>query len=190
MSVADPAVEADDTLAARVRQLEDRRELGDLVARYCIAVDDRDLDTLIPLFTSDARMGHADGSAGGTGEASIRRYYEERLSGVATCFHYPHAQLVDFVDDDTATGVVLAHAEMAVDDQMVIAAIRYHDSYLREGGAWRFRERRLRFFYLMDVTELPTSIHGRDRKRWPGPPEPADLPDSLETYRSFRARVG
>jgi len=178
------------SLEERVGRLEDRQELADLVTRYCIAVDDRDLDALIPLFTSDARMGHADGSAGGSGSDGIRRYYEERLKGVGACFHYWHSQLVDFTGDDAASGVVLAHAEMAVDDQMVVGAIRYHDDYRREDGSWRFGARGLRFFYLMDATELPAAIHSPDRKRWPGPSEPAELPDSLETYRTFRARVG
>ena len=174
----------------RLQQLEDRQELADLVTRYCIAVDDRDLDALIPLFTSDASMGHADGSAGGSGTEGIRRYYEDRLKGVGTCFHYWHAQLLDFTGADSATGVVLAHAEMAVDDQMVVGGIRYHDDYRREDGAWRFRARGLRFFYLMDAEELPAGIHTRERKRWPGPAEAAELPDSLDTYRSFRARIG
>ena len=184
------AVSTDLDLAARVQRLEDRQELADLVTRYCIAVDDRDLDALISLFSSDARMGHADGSAGGAGTEGITRYYEERLRGVGTCFHYFHSQLIDFDGPDDATGVVLAHAEMAVDGRMIVGAIRYHDTYAREGGAWRFRERRLRFFYLMDATELPEQIQGVDRKRWPGAPEPAELPDSLETYQAFRARVG
>lgn len=174
----------------RLRVLEDRRELEDLITRYCIAVDDRDLDALVPLFTSDASMGHADGSAGGTGTDGIRRYYEERLTGVGACVHYWHAQLVDFTGPDAATGVVLAHAEMAVDDRMVVGAIRYHDDYRREGGEWKFQARRLRFFYLMDATELPSAIHSPDRKRWPGPAEAAELPDSLPSYQEFRARVG
>lgn len=179
-----------DDLAVRVRRLEDRQQLSDLVTRYCIAVDDRDLDSLVPLFSSDGYMGHASGSAGGRGHDGIRTYYEERLRGVGMCFHYPHAQLVEFAGDDEATGVVLAHAEMSVGGALITGGIRYHDSYVREAGSWRFRERSLRFFYLMDATELPAAAGRTDRKRWPGPPEASELPESLESYRSFRQRVG
>ena len=43
-----------DGLAARVRHLEDRAEIEELIARYAVAVDDRDFDTLTDMFTNDA----------------------------------------------------------------------------------------------------------------------------------------
>lgn len=187
---ADVTTGAETDVVARLQRIEDRQALTDLVTRYCIAVDDRDLDAIIELFSSDARMGHADGSAGGSGHDGIHEYYEARLRGVGMCFHYPHAQLVEFASDDEATGVVLAHAEMSIGEQLIVGAIRYHDEYVRERGTWRFRERRLRFFYLMDSGELAEHHGDPERKRWPGPPETAELPDSLETYQAFRARVG
>ena len=43
------------TLEERVRHLEDRVAIGELIARYCLVLDNRDVDAIEPLFTPDAR---------------------------------------------------------------------------------------------------------------------------------------
>jgi hypothetical protein len=177
-------------LEARIKRLEDRQELSDLAARYCIAVDDRDMDTIVDIFTPDGQMGHMDSSAGGAGTAGLIAYYEERLKGVGATYHYPLAQLIEFDSDDEAHGVTMANAEMSIGDQVIVGAIRYNDTYVRVEGRWRFRRRALQFLYLMDMNDLPTHYKERDRKRWPGPPTAAEIPDSLPTYQAFRSRVG
>ncbi len=62
-------------LQERVRVLEDRAELRELVTCYGLAVDDRDIGTLAALFTSDARFRSRDGvmNAGGR-EAVVRQF--------------------------------------------------------------------------------------------------------------------
>jgi hypothetical protein len=179
----------DGDLESRIRRLEDRQELWDLAARYCQVVDDRDIDGIVSVFSSDPTVKHADGSVGGRGPEGVRAYYEGRLKGVGVCFHYPHTQLVEFDGDDRASADVNSHAEMAVDGQMIVGALRYRDEYVREAGAWKIAQRTMRFFYLMPAIELPERLLGPDRKRWPEV-GPAELPESVPTYQAFRARVG
>src|SRR5579859_6624908 len=156
------------TTAERLRQLEDRFALQDLVAAYCRAIDDRDLETFISLFTEDCRMRHQDGVMDLKGRAALRAYYEQRFPTYGVTFHYPHAQSVTFDGTDRATGWVSAHAEMDLDGHFVLAAFRYSDRYVREHDAWRFDERVLACWYYMRLADLPTHIGSSLRKHYKG----------------------
>jgi hypothetical protein len=162
-------------LEQRLRAVEDRLAIGELVARYGHAVDDRDFETLGRLFASDAFVEHALGRS--TGRAAVLDFYRERLGGFGPTYHYPHSLVVELLSADEASGVVAAHAELAIGGETVVAGFRYHDRYVREDGAWRFRERVIRFLYVVPLAELPRALGEELRKRWPGTePAPADLP--------------
>lgn len=163
-------------LADRIRRLEDRAEIAELVARYGIAVDDHDLRALVELFTADGVFnGHALGTSAGAD--AVAGYFEERWKQYGATFHYNHPGTLSFDGPDSATGVVPGHAEVAFQGRAVWAAFRYEDDYARVDGRWRFRSRRVRFFYVMPLDELPDKLATNERRRWPGTePEPADLP--------------
>ena len=172
-------------LSRRLRRLEDRQELADLIARYGIAVDDRDMNTLGDLFSRSATVQHSQGRS--TGRDAVIAFYRGRLSQFGPTYHYPHTQTIDFLSDEEATGVVAAHAEMAIGKEAVMAAIRYMDRYVREDGRWKFLERGLRFLYVLPLQELPRFLSERLRKRWPGTtPAEADLPETLDTWKAFQ----
>lgn len=183
----DDALEVLHELAAvrrQLRHLTDRQELSDLVARYGRLVDDRDLVALAELFTADAVFDSRHGPV--RGREKVLDYYREQLSGYTVTYHYPHSQTIDFADDDTANGVVQAHAELAIGGRGVLVALRYHDDYRREDGAWRFRSRHAQQLYGLPMDEMARSLGDELRKRWPGTqPAPADIPESLRTYRAF-----
>lgn len=174
----------DDDLARRVARLESRIELDELITRYSIAVDDRDLDTVADLFASDAWFDSVGGRT--TGRAALVEYYAGRLERYGPTYHIPHTQVVEFDGDDTAHGVVLAHAELSIDGETFVIAMRYYDEYVREDGRWRFRSRRLATLYAVPLTELPTSLADTLRKRWPGSaPEVAEWPEPSPTWQAF-----
>lgn len=168
----------------RLEQLEVRADIGDLVTRYCIAVDDRDIEGVADLFTEDGSFGHQS-DPGVVGREAIREHYTERLSGLVYSYHFAHNNIVDFSGGDEATGVVNAHAEMGFEGALTIAALRYHDTYRRVDGMWRFARRRLSFFYFLPAADLVAGDYATLRKRWPAPAIEADLPESLDTYRAF-----
>lgn len=175
----------DGDMGAALQRVLDRFEIQDLVARYGMAVDDRDLDTLADLFTVEGAFRHADGAVDVTGRDEVVAFYRRQLGRTGPSYHYPSSHLVEFAGGDEATGVVNAHAEMAIDGTTVVAAIRYEDRYRREDGRWRFVERRLQFLYMMPLADLPHELGGRLRCRWPPPSRPAQLPESLESWRRF-----
>jgi uncharacterized protein (TIGR02246 family) len=176
-------------LATRVQRIEDRLAIENLIARYANAVDDRDLDTVANCFCEDGVYARWNGTDRAVGRTEVRAFYQERLSGTGPSFHYVHAMDVDIVDSTHATGIVTAHAEMGVDGDLLIAALRYVDRY-RKGldDRWRFAERLTRFFYFMPHSELDQSYSSSDRIRFPAPAVTADLPDGLETWKEFGRR--
>ncbi len=142
------------TLEERVRHLEDRVAIGELIARYCLAMESCEVDAIESLFTPDARVWSVDGAMDARGRQAVIEMFKGRFTVFGPRNHFTHDRIVEFdhMLPDRATGLVLAHAEMQRKGQPMLAAIRYQDVYQRCEGRWRFRERGLSFMH-----DVPTS---------------------------------
>ncbi len=168
-------------LARLVRRIDDRQQLAELISRYGMAVDDRDFDTVGRLFAEDGEF------HGVKGRQTIVDYYRARTVTFTTSSHYAHTWHFDFESDDRASGAVNAHAELCIGGKTIRIALRYLDRYVREGGAWKFQARTLKFRYVLPFDEVARGLDDALRVRWPGAqPQPADLPDQLQTYIDSR----
>lgn len=177
------------TLESRIRQLEDRAELQELVAVYGRRIDDRDVEGIADLYTADAVFDSTDGPISGRGP--VLDYYRRQLDRYGMTYHYPHSHTIEFTGADSATGVVSAHAELAIGATAFVVALRYLDSYRREEGRWKFVSRRAQQLYAAPLAELPDVLPGTLRKRWPGTdPGEADIPETLATWQAYRAASG
>lgn len=118
-----------------VRELADRAELADLVARHSLWIDERRYDETDRLFTSDVVVSSPRGEARGIDAlvALARRGHD----GYARTLHQK-GNLVVEIDGDTAT--VRAHdlAVLVVDDatEAIAAAIHRYGARRTEHG-WR-----------------------------------------------------
>jgi hypothetical protein len=179
------------SLESRIRRLEDRAEIVELIARYVIAVDNRDIAEISDLYTSDGIFeGNASASGVAAGNAAIVEFFRERWKETGWSTHSAHVQILDFLDENQAVGCVTGHAEHAWRGHFIVAAHRYHDYYLRDGGRWRFRLRRNKVLYLMPLSDLPELFRDDERKRWPGQdPQAAELPETADAFRNFRDEV-
>jgi ketosteroid isomerase-like protein len=179
----------DPTLERRIRRLEDRVEIGELVTRYGLAMDDRDVDAMPSLFTADVRIRSADGAMDACGLDAAIAMFRGRFAVLGPSNHCTHDRLIDFdpQDADRATGLVLSHAEMQRHGQPMVAAIRYRDVYRRCDGRWRFAERELSFMYYVPTAEyLDAFGPGLDRRmRAYDRATPADWPEKLPTWRRY-----
>ena len=170
--------------AAWLRRIEDRMEIDDLVTRYAIACDDRDLSRLGECFTADGTFVSVGGRV--AGREAVIAYYRERFGCYGPSYHVPHRTLLDELGENEARGTVLAHSELMLDGGLFVAAHRYQDRYRREEGRWRIVERRCEFLYGMPLRELLDANAGQPRLHWPGmPPQQADIPENLPTWQAF-----
>lgn len=172
----------------RIHHVEDHLAIQQLVARYPIAVDERDYDAIAELFTEDGQFRHHAGPINVRTRNGIRTFFRDWLADFGPTFHTPHAHVIDLKDDHSATGKVTTHVEMGVDGKMALAAARYLDRYRKgDDGLWRFADREIWFYYYFWADELPYKYSDELRRTVFGPPQPADLPNSLPAYRAARS---
>ena len=181
-------------LSERIARLEALEEIRDLVARYGMVVDDRDIDGLADMFTTDGAFGLADGDGlvANQGRQAVIDFYTERMAAFGATYHYPHSHVIELDPDHPghATGMVNAHAELGLDGRTLVTALRYYDQYRVEDGRWCFVERRVTMIYYMDMADLADGgLCDEDRKRYFGTVGPAEIPESLDTWKKFFAEV-
>jgi ketosteroid isomerase-like protein len=178
-----------DDLLRRIRRLEDRAEIGELVARYCLVMDDRDMTGMTELFTPDAIVRSRDGVMHASGLTAVVAMFRGRFAVLGPSNHFTHDRIVRFEEDDpdAASGIVLAHAEMNRKGQPMLAAIRYADRYRRLQGRWRIAERVLSFFYYVPTAEYLDALGPglAARMRAYDVARPADWPEGLESWREY-----
>ena len=156
----------------------DHDQIRQLAAHYAVAVDSRDLDTLVGLFVDDVRVGRDT-----SGRDALRASFDESLRGIGISILNVGTHAIDLVDDDHATGVVYCKGEIQDGDRWVHQAIVYFDTYERRDGRWYFVRRAHELFY---GAELGVNPLGLGPANWPE--RHAGLgtrPDRWETWRRF-----
>ena len=173
-------------LADRLRRIEDRLDIAQLQARYTIHIDDHDLDRVAELFARDGRFRSADGVMDAQGREAVCEQFRKRFAALGFGFHVTHDHVItlDPEHPDQATGFVSSHAEVVRNGAPMLAAMRYHDRYVREDGAWRFADRLLHFFYYLPVADYSAALPTAGRMRAYGDIRPADLPEGAPTFTS------
>ena len=179
-----------ETIEQRIRRLEDRAAIDELIARYGFTIDDRDLPAIADLFTDDAVVRSADGVMSATGLDAVIEQFHGRFSVLGPSNHYTHDRVIAFdeVDPDRATGRVVSHAEMTRHGRAAVACIRYLDEFRRcADGRWRFRERVLSFLYYAHPDEYGETLESALRIKAYDEPMEAGWPESLETWKRYYA---
>jgi ketosteroid isomerase-like protein len=176
-------------LETRIRRLEDREAIRELVGRYGFVIDNRDIDGLAELFCEDGVLQSRDGVMNARGRAAVVEMYKGRFKVLGPTFHFTHdhAITLDERDPDSAEGIIASHAEVTRNGETMLAAIRYHDRYRREGGRWRFASRVLSFFYYTPVAQYVEAMKSPLRQRAYGDERPADWPETLATWRLYKS---
>jgi hypothetical protein len=134
-------------------------ELRQLVARYAVALDARDLEQLTALFVDDVRVG-----PGQRGRAALRDFFRDSLARIPVSVLNVGTHLIDLDDAVHARGVVYCRAELQVDDRWVVQMIQYRDDYERRAGRWLFVRREHLLWY---GREVGTSPLGMPPANWP-----------------------
>ena len=167
----------------RVAWLVANEEIRQLASRYAIALDARDIDTLVSLFVEDVRVGRDL-----VGREALRTSFTDQLRDLGVTILFVGNHVIDVVDDDHATGIVSCRGEIEIGDQWVVQAIQYHDTYERRDGTWLFVRRRHLLFYGADMLRRPI---GLPPANWPASAiGKGELPESLPTWQAFYRDLG
>ncbi len=182
------------TIAAmeeRLRSLEDREAIRELVCRYNAVMDNREIDAVPDLFTEDAEVSSHDGALSSIGRDAVVEMYQGRWGVLGPSLHWGHDHRIalDPDDGDRATGQVGLHAEMSRFGVASMSAIRYDDAYRRGAdGRWRFASRRLAFFYFMDPRDFAEVLESDLRVRSGEDAVAAGFPESLASWQEYYKR--
>jgi ketosteroid isomerase-like protein len=161
----------------QLQRVHSRLQIGELPARYAMTIDARDLDALVGLFVDDVAAGRR-----GRGRAALKTWYDEVLRRFGRSIHFICGHVVDFVDDDHATGLVYSRAEHEDGGGWYVMAMRYEDVYERRDGRWFFVRRTEHPWYAVDILDRPADPY----IRWPGHPGmAATLPERFGTWAAF-----
>ncbi|MBM6577806.1 nuclear transport factor 2 family protein [Microvirga sp. SRT01] len=175
-------------LERRIARVEAQQEIRALVSTYCMACDDRDLNTLTGLFTPEGTFQSRNGATDAHGRDAIRRHFSSRYAGMGVTNHWTHDHLITLEDDNSATGIVFSHVESSLQGTGFLGATRYHDHYVRQDGQWRFGSRLLDFLYFAPAAEYPGILSEQLRMKAFGRNAAADYPEGLETWRASMPR--
>ncbi len=153
-------------------------QIRQLASRYAVALDARDLDTLVGLFVPDVRVGSHR-----VGRDALRANFTEQLRDLGVTILHVANHVIDVVDEDHATGIVSCRGEIEMGAKWIVQSIQYHDVYERGEGTWLFVRRRHLLFYGADVLERPI---GLPPAHWPASATgKGELPEALPTWRAF-----
>jgi uncharacterized protein (TIGR02246 family) len=154
-------------LEQRIRRLEDRAAISDLVVSYFLASDDDDSDGVAASFTADATFS-SSGQRNATGRDDIVAFIKTARSHMGLTVHTPNYVQCRFESDDRATGLVGAHLELVLGSVSVFGAVRYVDNYVRDDGVWRFAARDMRTVHIAPWSDVGEAFASKTPVRWPG----------------------
>jgi hypothetical protein len=148
VSIEAQTMKNDNDLQKRVRELEDRAALKELVDTFSILSDRKDVRAQVQLFTANATVEtyRKDVLAA---KLSGRKEMEDRfgafLKNFETVYHFNGQQTVT-LSGDRATGVSYCMVTLIGLEggkrMKTSIGVYYHDEYVRENGRWLIAKRR------------------------------------------------
>ena len=152
--------EIQNEILQRLDRLESMDEIRQLVAKYSLSLDMRDLDAHVNLFAEDIQV-----SRELKGRPHLKRWLDDtlRLQFTGTSHHIGN-HIIEFSDPNNAHGIVYSKNEHETGDEWIIMQMLYWDNYQRIDGRWYFRRRLPCYWYATDLNKPPI---GDNKVRWP-----------------------
>jgi ketosteroid isomerase-like protein len=163
-----------------IERLLAHEEIRQIVARYAVAVDSRDLTALVNLFVDDVRIGPDQ-----RGREALRLSFDASLRAVGRTILNVGTHVIDLIDAAHATGLVYCHGEIQDGERWIRQAILYRDAYERRGDQWYFVRRLHELWYGAEVGVNPLTLPPAN---WPQRHDGmGTVPECWETWRAFWA---
>jgi hypothetical protein len=141
------------TTEKQLQQAADRLAIRNLVDQYAYCADTRDAQGQMALFTEDTHFVVFMDAKSPEPTQVINKRADlfpvfDNLNTYRATMHFNGQSTVLKLDDQVATGILycIAHHQTIKDgaQTLMIANIKYHDTFVKEKGKWLFSERKLR----------------------------------------------
>lgn len=143
------------TLEQRIRKVEDELAIIQLRARYCHLLDDMQWDDFVDLFTED---GVFEGLSQVSGKPAIMQFFSQDVPKVAERFWHFCTNGTVNIEGDTATGRISMEYISISNGVSYTSAGHYDDVMVRENGVWKFKSRKITFYFYSPVSEGFTGL--------------------------------
>ena len=136
----------------QLQQAADKLAIRNLVDQYAYCADTRDAQGQMALFTEDTRfIVFMDAKSSEPTQVINKRAdlfpVFDNLNTYRATMHFNGQNTVLQLNDNTATGIAycIAHHQTIQDgvQKLMIANIKYHDSFVKQNGQWLFSQRKL-----------------------------------------------
>jgi uncharacterized protein (TIGR02246 family) len=176
--------EKEDEILRRLDRIESRDEIRQLISKYSLALDMRDMDAMAGLFVPDVRVGR-----GQSGREALRAWLDDTMrkqfDGTA---HHVGTTIIELLGADEAVGIVYSKNEHETGAEWVIMQMMYYDHYRRVDGRWLFARRQPLYWYATDLNKPPI---GSRKMRWPGrEPYEGSFHDLFPSWKEYWDRGG
>ena len=175
-------------LNQRLEAVEAELAIRNLVARYAVVMDNRDMAAIPSLFTKDARVTSGDGVMDARGRDFIVDFYEGRFVLLGATHHFTHGMEIIIDGPANAHGFISGAAEVFRNGVHQLVALRYEDKYEKEDGSWRIAHRHMLYCYYVPVDQYPGIMGKLERNLTYGEPIAADFPENTAPFRQYMAR--
>lgn len=150
-----------DEILRRLDRIESRDEIRQLISKYSLALDMRDMAAMAGLFLPDVKVGKDS-----YGREALRDWLDQTMrqqfDGTS---HHVGTTIIELLGPDEAVGVVYSKNEHETGAEWVIMQMMYYDRYERRDGRWYFARRQPLYWYATDLNKPPI---GSRKMRWPG----------------------
>jgi hypothetical protein len=144
------AIKSSDTL---IQEVIDREAIRTLPVRYCHCVWQKDVDGWVNLFSEDGAISATDPSLPrAEGRDALRKMIG---SGIDTSKPRPfiHNHVIELLGPDRAKGTCYVEVRLLRDGKKHYMTGWYDDEYVKVGGEWKFKSRRINIDSFSPVTE-------------------------------------
>jgi SnoaL-like domain len=138
------------TLEERLRRVEDELAIGQLRARYCHLLDDRDWPAFVDLFTED---GIFQGLKAVQGREALLQFFGTDFPKTTEAFWHFCTNATVEIDGDRATGRITLEYLSRIGGVSYAAAGHYDDVMVRVDSRWRFRSRVITFYFFGPLSD-------------------------------------
>lgn len=127
----------------RIERLEAIEEIRNLKARYFRLMDTKQWDELRSVFTTDMKVLTPDGDIYAEGGVTYAESLRNSLENAVSC-HQGLTGEIEIVDSGNARGIWAMQDVIEWEDRhprfgwkSILGRGHYHETYRKEGGAWR-----------------------------------------------------